>query len=327
MNENNLNASFEEVVQPQDNGAEMGEVTGSRAAGRDIDSMSDEDFASYIEMAQSGSLGEVQADDTANSRQGDAADAATPHPSATPTPSPATAYGQSPMPTTQMRRSPQGEGFGREQSGDAMPAENVQPYKTFATHEEYQAEFDRVMGERLKKNRVDMERLDGLRDLAMHFYGGEGDEALNKLINDLRDQNAERDGVSAEEFDSRMRDTADARRYREQMKAREEQQARVREIQERWKKESEDLKAVVPDFDFAKAMGNKAFYDNVINGMSVGAAYIAVNQAAVQQPQQPKRRAIAQNGNAKGASVGKIERNIDAMSDEEFSAYINSLKG
>ena len=293
MEENNLNASYEEVVQPQDNGAETGELTGSQAAGRDIENMSDEDFASYIEMAQSGNVSEVQADDTANSPEAD--------------------------------NNAQDDG---EQSGDAMPAENVQPYKTFATHEEYQAEFDRVMGERLKKNRADMERLDGLRNLAMSFYGGEGDDALNSLIKDLREQNAEKAGVSAEEFDKQLRDSADARKYREQMKAQEEQQTRVKEIQDRWIRESADLKAVVPDFDFNKAMGNKAFYDNVINGMSVAAAYIAANKAnKPAAPEQPKRRQIAQNGNAKGASIGNITPNINAMTDEEFNAYINRLKG
>lgn len=291
MDEKNLNASFEEVVQPQDNGAETGEFTGSQAAGRDIENMSDEDFASYIEMAQSGNVSEVQADDTANSPEAD--------------------------------NNTQDDG---EQSGDAMPAENVQPYKTFATHEEYQAEFDRVMGERLKKNRADMERLDGLRNLAMSFYGGEGDDALNSLIKDLREQNAEKAGVSAEEFDKQLRDSADARKYREQMKAQEEHQTRVKEIQDRWIRESADLKAVAPDFDFNKAMGNKAFYDNVINGMSVAAAYIAANSKPA-APEQPKRKAIAQNGNAKGASIGKVTPNVDAMTDEEFMDYINRLKG
>lgn len=291
MDENNLNASYEEVVQPQDNGAGTGELTGSQATGRDIENMSDEDFASYIEMAQNGDVSEVQADDAVNSPEAD--------------------------------NNAQDDG---EQSGDAMPAENVQPYKTFATHEEYQAEFDRVMGERLKKNRADMERLDGLRELAMRFYGGDGDNAINSLINDLRDQNAEKSGVSAEELDSQLRDSADARKYREQMKAQEEQQTRVKEIQERWIRESADLKAVVPDFDFNKAMGNKAFYDNVINGMSVAAAYIAANGKPA-APEQPKRKAIAQNMGMRGASVGKVTPNTDAMTDEEFMDYINRLKG
>lgn len=305
MEENNLNAvETTEVVQPSvgAEGTEMPVEETAEPQTRDIDSMSDDDFAAYIQSAQEGNVGEVQADSAEN------AGLAEPD-----------------------RRDVEGA-VPYDKGG--TDEQTVQPFKSFATQEEYQGEIDRIVskryGELASKNRADMERLEGLRDLAVSFYGGEGDAALNSLINDLREQNAEKAGVSAEEFDKQLRDSADARKYREQVKAQEEQQTRVQEIQQRWAKESEELKAVIPDFDFAKAMGNKAFYDNVINGMSVGAAYLAVNKAAAiqQQPQQqPKRRTIAQNGNARGANIGKVSLNVNSMTDEEFDAYISRLKG
>ncbi len=300
-----------EVVQPAA-GAED-EVTSTEATAepqiRNVEEMSDEEFAEYIQSAQDGTLtSEVQAERTDDKEPQAAAE-------------------------NSDEDSPTAEG---EEQGTAEPAQETQFFRTFSTQEEYQSEIDRIVSKRYgdlaRKNRESLDALDSVKDLAVSYYGGDGDSALKALIADLREQSAEKAGVSAEEFDSRMRDTVDARRYREQMKARETQQAQADEIKRRWERESNELRGIVPDFDFDIAMQNKTFYDSIVHGMSVATAYMTAQRAAapeVKKPAKPApaRKPIQQNIGAQRTSLGKVERNIDAMSDAEFSAYIDRLKG
>lgn len=307
----NLNANeTPEAVQPAA-GAEDAEVSTEAAAEpqpRNVEEMSAEEFAEYIQSAQDGTLSEVQAERTDDKEPQAAAEN-----------------------TDEGSDAAEGE-----EQGTAEPAQETQFFKTFSTQEEYQSEIDRIVSKRYgdlaRKNRESLDALDSVKDLAVSYYGGDGDSALKALIADLKEQSAEKAGVSAEEFDSRMRDTVDARRYREQMKEQETQQAQVNDIRERWNRESADLKAVVPDFDFGKAMQNKTFYDSIVKGMSVATAYMTAQRAAVPEVRKPAkpapaRKPIQQNIGAQRTSLGKVERNIDAMSDAEFSAYIDRLKG
>lgn len=279
MNENNLNANLEEVVQPQYNndGAnnENEEVTTPQ-----IDEMSDEDFESYINSAQNGDFGEVQAE----------------------------SYN----------------------TGIAEPAgsdEKSEPFRVFNTQEEYQGVIDGIMGERLKKTRESMNTLEGLKQQALTFYGADdGDTALAQLIEDLQMQNAERKGVSIEDYMQQSQDSIDAQKYRNEQSRKMYEQQRIADIQQRWKTESEELKRIVPDFDFVKAMANNEFYDSIVNGMSVSNAYLNVNMpntAAMSK----KRRGILQNGNMKGGSTGRVEANPAAMTDKDFAKYIERIKG
>lgn len=276
MNENNLNANLEEVVQPQGNtGAENGEITNPQ-----IDEMSDEDFESYINSAQNGDFGEVQAE----------------------------SYN----------------------TGIAEPAdsdEKSEPFRVFNTQEEYQGEFDRIIGERLKKSREGMETLEGLKQQALNFYGtDDGDTALAQLIEDLQQQNAEKKGVSVEDYKKQSQDSIDAQKYRNEQSRKMYEQQRIADIQQRWQNESEELKRIIPDFDFVKAMANNEFYDSIVNGMSVSNAYLNVNMQNT-SAMLKKRRGILQNGNMKGGSAGSVEANPASMTDRDFAKYIERIKG
>lgn len=292
MEEKNLNAEVnEEAVQPQrENGAEeREEITEPQNS---VDDMSDEEFESYINSAQNGTVPENQTD---------------------------------------IRREVQAEDEqdNSDNTGTAEPAESEkksEPFKQFATQEDYQREIDRIIGERLKKTREDTEKFEGLKELSRRFYGGEdADASIRQLIDDLRAQNAEKSGVSVEEYTRQEQDSIDARRYREEQSRQAEEQKRIGEIQRRWQKESEDLKAVVPDFDLNTALGNKTFYDNLVKGFSVSTAYLAANKAAQSAAAKPKRRPIEQVGAAKSYG-GKAEANPETMSDRDFADYINRLK-
>lgn len=310
MEENNLNAEAREVVQPGRMGEQLSEsettspqyndgaeVTGvtqeevTEPQRNNIDEMSDEEFLSYINSAQNGTVPENQSEVQANDEQGKQETS--------------------------------------DDTGDAEPADAAQaePFKVFNTQEEYQGEFDRIIGERLKKSREGMETLEELKQHALNFYGTDnGDTALAQLIDDLQQQNAEKKGISVEDYKQQSQDSIDAQKYRNEQSRISDEQQKIADIQSRWQRESEDLKAIIPDFDFAKAMQNKTFYENIVNGTSIPTAYLAANRADAPTVKQ-QRKAIPQNGNMRGAGAGKVEANPAAMSDADFARYIERIKG
>lgn len=211
-------------------------------------------------------------------------------------------------------------------TGQAEPAsEEEEPFRVFKTQQEYQSTIDGIIGERLRKNRESMNTLDSLKQLSQSFYGGDdGDAAIKQLIDDLQSQNAEKKGITVDEYKEQSQNRIDAEKYRMQQQQQTAQTERIEQIKSRWQSESEELKKVIPDFDFQKAMQNKSFYDNIISGMSVSAAYLAVTK--LDAVNNAKRRNIVQNGSIKG-SGGKVESNPAAMSDTDFINYINKIKG
>ena len=130
-----------------------------------------------------------------------------------------------------------------------------------------------------------------------------------------------------EDYKQQSQDSIDAQKYRNEQKQAADRDNQIAEIQQRWQRESEDLKAIVPDFDFAKAIQNKTFFDNIANGKSVSTAYLAANKQNAAAAPKPQRRAIAQNGNMKGNAAGKVEANPANMSDAEFRKYIDRIQG
>lgn len=295
MNENELNAVQEEAVQPQyENGAENEEINepqeSSQVKTADVEKMSDEEFDSYINSAKNGSpVREVQAKREDSEKKDTSA---------------------------------------AEKTGAAEPAESEnKPFKVFNTQSEYQSEFDRIIGERLKKNRESMETLEGLKQLSLNFYGTDnGDTAIGQLMEDLQAQNAEKRGVSVDDYKRQMEDSIDAQRYRDEQQRKASEKQQIADIQSRWQKEAEDLKEIVPDFDFAAAMRNKTFYDSIVNGKSVSNAYLAANRAAPAPAVKQPRKVIEQNGNMKNAGIGKVTMNVDTMSDDEFEKYIDRIQ-
>ena len=276
---------------------------------RDIDSMSDEDFADYINSAQEGRLSEVQAENADLSKNGQNDGNMTPKTGS---------IGQADAKIPANSSDP----------GIAAPAEKAKPFRTFATQGDYQAEIDRIIGDRLRKNREGMEQLDGLKQLALSFYGtNDSDFALSKLTDELKNHAARRKGMSVDDYNAHTRDRIDAEKYRALERRRMQKEQISRDLRMRWMRESEDLKTIVPDFDFAKAMGNRTFHDYITRGMSVGAAYVAStrNDPGLQTPA-PKRRSIPQNGNMNRNGIGKVEMNVAGMSDAEFQKYINRIK-
>lgn len=204
--------------------------------------------------------------------------------------------------------------------------EEAKPFKTFQTQQDWQKTIDTIVGERLKSSRESKEQLDKIVQQAADFYGIEDSAtAISQLIEDLRSQNADKSGVDVETYTKRQQDAIDAQRYREQRQAEADKSKRINDIQNRWKQESEELRKVVPGFDFTKAMENQAFYDRIVDGQSVSMAYLACNTAQKAQ-EKPKRRAIEQNGNSKSGGTGQVFANPETMSDADFDTYIRRIR-
>lgn len=303
MEEKNLNANeTEEVVQPQSGAEEIEESAAPQTV--DVDDMTDDEFEDYLsKLAQDEKISapEVKPSEASDEEQSAAESG--------------------------------GSEDNSDEKGTAKPAgadDKTQPFKTFQSQEEYQSEIDRIVskryGELRQKNRGELEMLDRLKTQARNFYtdAADDDAAVAELIADLQQQNADRQGIGIEEYKQNMQQAEDAKRFRDQQSLEAQQQARITEIQNRWRAESESLKKIVPTFDFQKALENKTFYDAISAGESVHMAYMMANkQAEAQKPQPPARKPIAQVAQQKGGMAGKTHVNVDNMTDEEFDEYIS----
>ena len=320
MNEENLNAEIEEVVQPQNNGAEDTEVSqGAITNPQNVEDMSDEEFDEYLNSVQNGTISrEVQATESDdNTTDNDDSEAGNTEPGR--------------MASSEAKRNDQPGRMASSEAkrNDQSEEDTEKPFRVFKSQQEYQSEIDRIMGERLKKNRESINTLQELEAQALNFYGGEdGGSAVSQLIADLQSQNAERKGISVEDYNKQTQDSIDAEKYRNEQERIHRQQEEINNIKSRWNKESEELKSIIPDFDFEMAMRNRTFYEAVVKGSSISTAYLIANKAQAEtQVEKPKRKPIRQNGATKNSGIGKVDRNIDAMSDDEFANYIEKLKG
>lgn len=301
MDEEMMNAENPEVVQPgrmgeqlsdsevnspeTDNGADTGDV----ANPRDIESMSDDDFAEYLQQVQNGTLPQPE---EPSAEEGEAADAAE----------------------------------SAEEPGDTDPQNDdaeIKPYKVYKTHEEFQQDFDRIMGGRLKNNREDLDLLSKLKIQARNFYGDAADDnaAVMALLNDLTNQNADKRGVETEEYNRQTQDAEDARRWREQQSQTATQEQQRTAQRERLQRDIADVKRIVPTFDFQKAMENETFRNAIASGASVQTAYMIANQP---KPQKPKRQLIKQVGMQTGVS-GQSDYDPARLPTSDFNAYIDRI--
>lgn len=204
-------------------------------------------------------------------------------------------------------------------------AEENPPFRTFGTREEFQDFMDRTVGERLRASKEAEKRYAALDARAKSIYADD-ENALEKLIENAERQKAEENGETPEAFRQRRQLEHDAALWRASQEERLRTENAVREKQLEWEREETQLKQVIPDFNFMRAMENKDFAHAVINeGMSPAAAYIKLS-ASEKQPEVPARRhvtevaSVAANGSA-GAAVDPVN-----MNDADFSAYIHSIK-
>lgn len=94
------------------------------------------------------------------------------------------------------------------------------------------------------------------------------------------------------------------------------------ELIEKWKREAEELKAVMPEFDFASAVKNDTFKRALAEGKTVLAAYKEMTQL----PKNPVRDELHQNARSPRRGTGEVTLNPAKLSSEDFKKYIENIR-
>ena len=89
-----------------------------------------------------------------------------------------------------------------------------------------------------------------------------------------------------------------------------------------WQRDAEQLKILVPEFDLAEAVKNRAFHDVLTSGGTVFEAYKAMTTPPKSQP----REEIFQNARSARKGTGGAAVNPAKLSDKEFRKYIENIK-
>lgn len=206
------------------------------------------------------------------------------------------------------------------------------PFKTFATEDEYNADRDEyakqrtneAFGKRFKEDREKEDLLSEIRRTAGALYG-DSDDAVERMLNDVRQSAADQAGMSVEDFTAQQNDRRDAENWRNQQKQQSDMESRRNAKLQEWSRDAQNLKSVDPEFDFDKAMQDKVFYNAIVNGRSVFDAYGELKKKP-EPPKQAKRKPITQNAQTPSVGTGISTRNPASLSSEDFRAYINKIK-
>lgn len=328
-----IGSEAEELTQPQEpETAEVAQPQGEITAD-DINSMTSDEFAKYMAELDNGSAGtDVSVQTPEESPKGGTEEAA--------------------------------EGAGAAEEAEASHAASLgastsvgEPYRTFATEEEYNTDRQNAIDEAFKKrfrsnreqdelNKANADKLSRIERAVRGNYGESvGDNWADMLVNQLDEAAAQNRNIPVTEYQQQQKDSADLARYRAQEQQAQEQQTEQNRIIERWKAEGEELKKFVPTFDFKTASQNDAFRDVIIKGGSVAQAYLAgmnshpsqgksesaatsvrAGTNALQAAARPKRREISQNAQMAGKGTGESTVNPSTLSSEDFRKYIESRK-
>lgn len=89
-----------------------------------------------------------------------------------------------------------------------------------------------------------------------------------------------------------------------------------------WQRDAEQLKILVPDFDLAAAIKNKAFAAALSDGATVFEAYKAISLS----PKQEQREEVFQNARSARRGTGGATLNPAKMSSDDFKKYIDNIK-
>lgn len=195
-----------------------------------------------------------------------------------------------------------------------------------------QSDVDRIIQKRLAErnhnDRTALKEFDALGEEAVRFYGGTRESAIAQMLKDLRQQNADTLGVDEERYSDMREVEKKAQLYDEQQTAEQKKQEEIAAIQKRWQTQTEEIREIVPDFDFNKAMKNKTFYDAIMAGKSVQAAFMTANKQTVTKQQQEKtpRKGIMQNAAAAASAGAKADFDPISASDADFNDYIRKIK-
>lgn len=226
----------------------------------------------------------------------------------------------------------------------AEPETKAEPFKTFETEADYEAEIEKRVNEAMenqpKSEDEEKGAVDRIRRIAKKFYG-ESDKPLEDIAMELEKQYAEQNEIDVDKFRTDMANEEDAEKWRSQEKEKadkekldkeknDELEKGKKELLDRLNREARDLKFVVNDFDFAEALKEPEFVKAIKEKKSVAEAYSMI---AKKKAEPEEKDADGTSGNdpvetirnsAKGTGGGIV--NPAKLSSADFKKYIDNIK-
>lgn len=212
---------------------------------------------------------------------------------------------------------------------ESAPKED-EPFKTFATEKEYQAEIDRIFSKRHKDYKETERKLSQFQDTLKKFYKMNIDDAVAAFEAQTLEQVAQENGLSKEEAKERIDVERKAKAYDDEKAEREAVEA----VRKRLTDEESAIKEFDPNFDMSKMYEeNDGFRKILTETGSVYKSYLACKKQAFEAAKQKKQsqpskqqRTFRETGSMKKASAGKVETDASKLSDKDFEAYIRKIK-
>lgn len=210
----------------------------------------------------------------------------------------------------------------------------TEPYRVYHSKEEWQQEFDGIIGKRLKDQRKTQEKLAAyeakLEDIAA-IYGTDID-GLEGEMNRMLEDRAYEEGVSPDDLKARLKHDREFARLK-QMKQQMEQQESLRRFSDAVTPEIETLKKRNPglyaDLNVESITGNPLFVELLANGYSLEKAYEMLHVDKVKDYVRRSTRATVANnikargsrpteGAGKDAGSGAAKLDIANLTSEEL---------
>lgn len=209
----------------------------------------------------------------------------------------------------------------------------VQPFRSFATREEYQSEIDNIVGSRLGDVRSIREQADkfaGVKKMMCELFGNVNEEeALQAFERSYYEAQAEKSGIPVDTQIRLARQEEELNTFRSE-KEKADNDQRISEIVNDWRRQEEELKKDIPDFSLDAEISNKMFHDYVEKGLSIAEAYYLTHRSdiltrassvgaavAVNNIQQKNNRP-SENG-AGGATGGSVGIDVSKLTEDEMN--------
>lgn len=205
-----------------------------------------------------------------------------------------------------------------------------EPYLSFATKEEYEADRGSAIAEAIAQLKENMhkneELLERIKRSASDFYPDE-EEPVEAMLNDLDSQMAKRKGQSVEDWRDSREEMAEFEEFRRKKKESEARRKEEERIIEGWKRDSDMLRQLLPEFDLGAAMRDEVFSSSLRSGSPVSMAYLAMLLSKPAKDIRPPRREIAQNAQSANKGTGETTINPATLSSADFKQYIDRIRG
>ncbi len=222
----------------------------------------------------------------------------------------------------------------------AEPESKAEPFKTFETEADYEAEVEKRVNEALKDkpkaDNKDKDVIDRIKRIAKKYFK-DTKAPLEDVAMELEKQYAEHEGIDIDTLRESMDTEDDAEKWRNSEKDKADKEARdkgKKDFIDKLNRDAESLKAIVSDFDLKEALKDKKFYNAILDGKSVLEAYNLMDkpEKAEDKPEtdeekeeKPERKNV-ENGLLKAKGTGSGRNNPATLSESEFKKYIDNIK-